>query len=236
MSKFIEILAMALGGLSLFAVCFFGFAVAGGQSPSQIPGIGKLFPEPETVVEEAAQEEADGSSEAPRPRRSDQDVVSAGIGVMGAWSLPSPFTQAELKTLADELKSTKLTLEERERSILAREQEVADKLDSINERFDVLEKMRADLEAFESELDLREQEVLRDEGAQAQRIGQTWADRAAVFDLLEEKEAGQKLLEYTPEEAAQILRAMDKTKAVQILNSIPQRFKEYLDAYASLSV
>ncbi len=240
MSKVIEIIALVLGGLSLFSVCFLGFAVAGGKSASEIPVVGSMFeqPAPEPAEDEGEAKSSDpaNSAAAPRARRNDRDVIEAGIGVMGAWSLPSPFTQVELKELADELKSKRLAIESRERAILEREQEIGDKLLSINERFEMLENMRLDLEDFEQELRLREEEVKRDEDAQTQRIGQTWMDRASVFAGLSDSLAGEKLLEYEPTEAAQILRSMDQTKAAKILEQIPDqaKFKEYLDAYANL--
>ncbi len=236
MSKFIEILAMALGGLSLFAVCFLGFTLASGKSLSDVPGLGGM------VVEPDAEGAVDGEPDAPtasRPQpagpRTPHDIVQSSIGVMGAWGLPSPFTQVELKQLTDELKARRLELEDRERALEEREADVADRLAAIDERFDLLDRMREDLEAYERELELREQEVLRDEKARNQRVSQTWADRAVVFRGLDKNSAGVKMLDYEPAEAAQILHAMDPTEAAEILQAIPERWKEYLDAYASFS-
>ena len=46
MNRIIEIVAMAVGGLSLFLVCFVGFAKLSGRDVSKVPVIGVLFPTP----------------------------------------------------------------------------------------------------------------------------------------------------------------------------------------------
>jgi len=238
MSKFIEILAMVLGGLSLFSVAFVGFASMAGKPLNELPGLGGMFsPDEEASTEEPAPE-MDPSGEPqprqPRERRTNQAVIETGIGVMGAWSLPSPFTQVELKGLADELKARKLQLDERAMDLDEREIEAGEKLRTVNERFEVLDRMRSDLEKFEQELELREQEVLRDEDAADQEEQRRWSDKAAVLEGLDPTNAATRLLDYDADDAAQILRSMEPDTATKILNALTaDRWKEYVEAYTS---
>ncbi|HED67087.1 MAG TPA: hypothetical protein ENJ09_16210 [Planctomycetes bacterium] len=238
MNRFIEILAMALGGLSLFSVCFFGFAILTGRPLSGIPGIGEAFKSHELQIP-ASETTAPSTEEAAagtldREPRSKEDVVSAGIGVMGAWSLPSPYSQVELKSLADELKSKLAQLDARREDLERREAELDEKELAAREQYDLLESMRKHLEDYEAELDLRAQEIRRDEEAYTAKQRQVWADQATVLKALSDDLAGKRLLTYTPQEAAHILRSMEPEKATKILNAVPNdSWKEYVDAYTA---
>ena len=44
MNRIVEIVAMAVGGLSLFLVAFVGFVSLSGRDVSQVAVLGKLFP------------------------------------------------------------------------------------------------------------------------------------------------------------------------------------------------
>ena len=239
MGKFIEILAMALGGLSLFAVCFIGFAVMSGKPLSGVPGLGSFLEAPETAAPseaegEGATTEAPSTAGQPTKRRT-QQVIESAIGVMPAFDLPSPFTQVQLTSLVDDLKNTRSDLALREEAVNQREFEATEKERTLNERFQQLDGMRDRLMAFESELDLREQEVVRDEDAAAENAQVKWIETATVFAELEPITAGQRLIEYDPEDAAKILRAMDPTIATEILTVIPEdKWKVYIEAYAEL--
>lgn len=233
MSKVLEFSAMALGGLSLFAVCFLGFAVLSGTPLHEVAIIGGLF-EPPPPPTPPITEQPDGSTERPT-ERPDQDVVSAGIGVMGTWNLPSPYTQDELRSLTDEIKGKLTVLELREEHLDERERQLGDEASSIAERFESLERMRTELEEFERELDLRELEVLRDEKTMKNQATAQWRDVATILADMDETTAGQRLVEYPPEQAAAILRAMTPEQASTVLNAVdPSRWKEYVDAYTAL--
>ena len=47
MNRIIEAVAMTVGGLSVFLVCFVGFVALSGKDMSKVAVIGKLFPAPE---------------------------------------------------------------------------------------------------------------------------------------------------------------------------------------------
>ena len=66
MNRIIEIVAMAVGGLSLFLVCFVGFVAMSGKDMSQVAVIGKLFPPPDEDAQlgEVHAVEQDGDQQA----------------------------------------------------------------------------------------------------------------------------------------------------------------------------
>jgi flagellar motility protein MotE (MotC chaperone) len=233
MSKAIEIAAMTLGGLSLFAVCFLGFAVLSGTPLHQVAGIGRLLGAPTPLTPEFP-EQPENTDEHPGPRP-EGDVISSSIGVMGTWTLPSPYTQDELRGLTDEIKGKLTVLELREQQLDDRELQLDDEADSIAERFEAMERLRADLETFQRELELRELEVMRDEETTRDQNAAQWRDVAVILADLDEEEAGKRLVEYPPEQAAAILRAMTPADASTALNAIEHgRWKEYVDAYTAL--
>ncbi len=138
MSKIIEIIAMALGGLSLFAVCFLAFATMSGTPLSNMSGIGSFFDAPED--DDRPHEPREGARRPPEtdPRPTTQ-IVASSMGALGAWSLPSPYTQAELKSLTDELKGKLHQLEARAAELDDRERRSEERSQLLAERFEALE-------------------------------------------------------------------------------------------------
>lgn len=227
MTKLIETAAMVLGGLSLFAVSFVAFTVVSGVPLDDVAILGKLLPEPEEHA--PAPEEP---TKTPERQRSNTAVVEASIGSIGAWSLPSPFTQSELRELAEELKAKLREIDLREAELDQRQKDVDAQLEVVAERFRALEEMRSDLEAFKAELLLREQEVLRDEAAAHERESARWGDVALVVAGLEDDEAGKRLTSFPPEDAARILLAMQPERAAELLNQLEgDDWKAYVEAY-----
>ncbi len=237
MNRLIEIAAMALGALSLFSICFLGFTTLSGVPLHKVAVIGQLFPQPEEPdsTEPAGLED---ESSVPPPRPS-ETVLKSNLGMLGVWSLPSPFSQDELQELSDDLKSRTFELDQRERTIEERERRIDDELGGLAERFRTLDELRESLERFESELELRALEVQRDEGAAAGREAQRWAQVALIFDSVEGQEAAEILAEYTPEEAASILKQLDPGTASSLLTSlrsipsVAPEWRAYVDAYSA---
>lgn len=233
MSKVIETAAVILGGMSLFAVCFLGFALLSGTPLHQVAVIGNLFEPPE--IPTPGPTEAPAETEAGREQRPENEVISSSVGVMGTWNLPSPYTHEELRGLTDELKGKLTVLEMREGHLDEREQQLDEQTDTIAEHFESLERLRAELENFQRELELRELEVVRDEQTTRDQTTAQWRDVALILADLDEDVAGQRLVEYPPEQAAAILRAMTPEQASTVLNAVdPARWKDYVDAYTKL--
>src|SRR5688572_10472674 len=212
MNRIIEIAAMAIGGVSLFLVAFVGFASLSGRDMSRVAVIGKLFPAPdeekgtrETVADEAAGPEEDERAKG----MSDAAVIEASLGVLSAWTLPSPYSTSELRVLSEEIKAKRAELEERELGLARRERECEEGERELGERMKSLTELQRHLETLQAELAEREQTVARAEDAFQAGADSRWAAVAGVIAAIEEPEAAAKRLQgYPPEEAAKILRAL----------------------------
>ena len=237
MNRIIELIAMAIGGLSLFLVCFVGFAAMAGKDVSRVAVIGKLFPSPPEGGEEAnAPGEEHASEEPGQGQLSDAAVIESSLGVLSAWTLPSPYSTSELRVLSEEIKKKRLELEEQEHALGRRERAVKEDEQELEERLRMLEELRAHLEAMQAELADREQRVLGKESAEAARKNAGWAELAGVIGAIEDPgAAARKLQEFEPAEAAKILRALDdETRAGEILNAVEgTRWKDYVGAYTA---
>lgn len=241
MNRIIEIAAMAVGGLSLFLVCFVGFASLSGKDVSKVAVIGKLFPAPpaEEGHGEAAGEgelEQAGAEHEHEQGLSDAAVIEASLGVLSAWTLPSPYSTSELRVLSEEIKHKRAELEEHEHALARRERAVQEDERELEERLQTLEELRAHLESLQTELAERELELTRLEDTKQASADAGWAEVAGVIAAIEEPEAAaKKLQEYEPAEAARILRALgDEVRAGEILNGVEgARWKDYVGAYTA---
>lgn len=235
MSKLIEIAAMVLGGLSLFAVSFVAFTMVSGTDMRRVAVIGSLLPE--VAVDGDGEPVAEPETHAlpPMPQRTNEQVVEASLGVLGTWNLPSPYTQNELQALADELKMRRSRLELRANDLDVREQDLEAEQELIAEQHRTLEAMKAELEAFQAELALREQELRNEERAVADAHTERWKGVARVIAGLETDAAATRLKAFEPVEAARILTQMDDERAATLLNELDGKlWKDYVDAYTDL--
>lgn len=234
MTKTIEIAAMALGGVSLFAVCFLGFALLSGTPLADVPLVGSLLRSPELTPPAGAP-----AQEPPQARertRSRPELVASALGTLGAWSLPSPFRADELAALEDELQAELHEVEVRARALDERERELDERAHTLAERFETLEDLRRQLDTFAQELELRESEVLVAEEARDERQAARWNQLATVLAALDPRAAGERLVAYEPQEAAQALRALPPETAAEILNELgADEWKAYVDAYTALA-
>jgi len=238
MNKSIEIAALVLGGLSLFMVCFTGFAALSGKPLSQLPVVGSLFEvEPADPAASPSKTREPVESAASARRQTDHEVLESNLGLLGAWTLPSPYSQSELQALTDDLKGRSFRLDQREQEIRARELQIAEQMRLSEERLAALEDLRASLERYEKDLSRREQALAKSEASSRQREDKRWLEVARLFDSLSGEEASSFLAEYEPDEAAEILRQLDPDQAAEILaglRSIPsvQDWRIYVDAYS----
>lgn len=245
MNKIIEIVAMAVGGLSLFLVAFVGFASMSGRDVSKVALIGKMFPSPAeegahgaTGGEHGGEAAADGEhgegEGAHTESLSDSAVIEASLGVLSAWTLPSPYSTSELRVLSEEIKRKHAELEERELSLGRRERAVSEDEHELEERLKTLEELRTHLETLQQELSDKEAELERQATSLEAGKDARWGQVALVIGGIEEPAAAaKKLQEFPAEDAAKILRALgDDARASEILNQVePARWKSYVDAY-----
>ena len=236
MNKSLELAAMALGGLSLFAVCFLGFAAMAGVPLHEVAVIGSLFPAPEEEGGTPSPTTAELGFPSPTPPQdtSDTDPGISSRGVAGGWMTESPFSHEELKDLADSLKLKKLELDQGLDDLARREAEADAREASIAEQFTSLENLRTSLEEYGAELNLRASEVARDESAAEERDDERWANLAKLFSEQPVEDAVKRIQAYPAEEATRILLHLEDDTASEILNSLSgDAFLEYAEAYAA---
>jgi flagellar motility protein MotE (MotC chaperone) len=240
MNRIIEIAAMAIGGLSLFLVAFVGFVSLSGKDMSQVAVIGKLFPAPAAEKDEHGEGAGEVATTALASEQekglSDAAVVEASLGVLSAWTLPSPYSTTELRGLSEEIKRKRGELAESEHALARRERALQDDERELEERMKTLAEMQAHLENLQVELSEREQAVARRESTLEANADARWSAVAGVIAAIEEPaEAARRIAEYEPEEAAKVLRALgDDERAGEILNALDEaRWKEYVGAYTA---
>lgn len=236
MNKSLELAAMALGGLSLFAVCFLGFAAMAGVPLHEVAVVGKVFPAPEEDGAEPDPTTAELSFPSPSPPQDEpgDDPAVSTRGVAGGWITESPFSHEELKDLADSLKLKKLELDQGLEELARREREAEAREASIAEQFASLESLRTSLEELGADLNLRAQEVARDESAAAERDDERWSNLARLFAEQPVEDAVKRIQAYPASEATRILLHLEDAVASEILNSITgDAFIEYAEAYAA---
>ena len=231
MNRIFEIAAIALGGVSLFTVCFLGFAAMAGVPLNEVAVLGKIFPEapdPGEPKPVSSQDQGEGIE-----FDSPDEVYAHTQGVLSAFRLDPPFTGSELKSLGDELKLKNIQLEQRLREVSGREEALDQREEALADQFEALDEMRAKLEAFEQELSLRAEEIGRDEAAAEEAAQQRWTALAAVFAEQRAEDAVTRLKAYSPEDATKILLNLDKSQAIEILDEFKgEDFKRYSEAFA----
>ncbi len=241
MNRIIEIIAMALGGISLLTVCFLGFALMSGTPLSDVGVIGKLFPEPDAPN---GTEKATGAPEdelIARPNLSEEKLVMNQAGLMHAWQLPSPFDAKALGDLTERLKMRDHALDVREVDLDQREARLDDQETTIEDRIEGLvqiqgqmEKRRIELEALGTTLDERQQEVDR-------KVEGKWAKQAGILEAMDLEDRNKILGAYEPEEMAQLLKYMEESTRGEVMAGLqvkitdPVRLRAYLEAYGEIA-
>lgn len=234
MNRIVEIVAMCLGGFSLLAVSFLGFAVLTDAPLDEMAVVGKFFAKKEQTDAEKVLEAEKES--APKTQR---EVVQSNLGVLSTWELPPPFNAAELEGLETRLKTTLGEYEGRLALLDEREGELEEREGQINEKLENLLEIRKGLDDYRAELDQRSTEVARDEAiAQEARAAEAKA-KADLLGAMEVESAARGLVEHYPTEAPLILVQMDAEQARNILASMfesnPDAWKTISEEYARLA-
>jgi hypothetical protein len=228
MSKFGSTIGLAAGGTALLAATYFGVALAKGASPRAIPPVSWFAPLPHDEPADTAKAVPESSPAAESIVAMRPPVSPMTAGVLGAFVLPSPFDSRELHDV---------------------QRKIAERVTSLDAREAELERRARELDDWQRTLDLRVQEIaaLRDgSGAEsapadaagisdadpAQGEGDSWSTVAPLFQDGDPEEVAAKLAEFTPAEAASILKGLEADRAVELLNALPQdRYKPFLDAW-----
>ncbi|WP_145191839.1 hypothetical protein [Planctomycetes bacterium Pla163] len=247
MMKPLELGLLGVGGLSLFSVCFVGFASVAGVPMHTLPVIGGLYEappvheeEPEPLVQDPDDPEqiATNEQKLSNPQRK---IIENSVASLGSWTLPPPFEMEDLGRLVDELRTGRDDLDRQTQLLDSREEQIAEELDSLSKRSTQLDELRRDLEEREAQLarkteeferlaeDLNRTDLLRDDDAEKELLRQSLFFAEGEID-----EAAKRLASFDAEEAALILHKLtDSNRAVAILNALPETaWKEYMTAYS----
>lgn len=223
MNKIVKLSLIGLGASAGFLGAFVGFSRALGAPWHEIAVVGSLFPEPPP--------EEDGDEPVVIIKK-EQPLRPAGIGVLDVFQIDSPYTTSELDQLVQTLENKLAEVDQRLIDVSEREQRSEDRATFLDEQYATLNKLRTGLETWENELRQREVEVERDEAARAAREAESWARLAKLFEKGEPADQSQRLMSYTPEEAAEILFRLKPTRAQELLDQLQgDSWKQYAEAY-----
>lgn len=235
MKPLVQKILLGVGGVGLFAVAFVGFAAMSGAPTHQLPVVGRFFEEPAPAEGEGEGDETAAAEEeglkAPVARGNDA-LAESNTTALGAFVLPSPYSAQELSKLEQELETALRQAGSRLANIAERERRLDEEERRLSEHQEQLETFRNQLEAYELELRGREEELARDEQVAEEREQQSWNEISTFFESGDPKKLVDKLAQFSPEEAAKILRSLDPETASGLINALPtEKYREYLDAY-----
>ena len=227
MSKALAIAAYALGGSALFCGAFLSFAVFSGQPLDKVAGLGGFVPVPpsdDTATSPVV--------DAPPPVKSREELVQAHAGVLGVFQVPAPLSNAQLRSLSEELQTEIGNVRQVSASLRAREEALVEREAGLAERQAQLAKLRAELDALEQDLRLRQSEMRRDETVQTERERASWRRVARSFEEGDAGELAERLTSFQPTEAAYVLRELPDERAAALLQALPQAvYRDFVDAF-----
>ncbi len=236
---------MGGGGLVLLFGSFVTFVALSGQPLHKIAVLnlfvkapedpGEAAPKPPEGEHPGAQPVAATQGEKPTTKE-DVKAVEQTIGVLGAFSLPSPFSTDQLTELQQQLSRGTKDLKARLAKVEQRERELDDRERDIEQRQLELSEMQKKLVETESGQRMEAEENKRDSSAREARESASWKALSKFFEEGEPAELAKKLLSFDRKEAAKILHALDDERASAIVNALPaDKYHDYLDAYRAES-
>lgn len=236
--------------VGLFGGTYAGVSMARGAPASELPLLGKLFPEPpkpeapaepEHEQETAADEHAKAKDA--KEEESDEEHAPVDVGAkhplsasaLGSFLLPEPFGAEELTRIERTLHEKSSELEKRLAAVGAREKALEDRERALDSR---AEELRAMLDRVAVQdappANAGKAEAPPKKPAEAKPVDDedSWSDLARFFADGDAEAAGKRLAAYDPKDAAHILRALDEDRATEIVLTLsPDRAKPLLDAY-----
>lgn len=236
MNRLIEIAAMCLGGVSLLAVSFLGFAFLTGAPLSEMAVVGKYFAEPEPTDAEKVKEEK--REQRPPTKR---ETIDRHTSAMGLFDLPSPYSADELQSLESTLRDRIETLNARELDLDQRQEEIDAKSKQLAEQLETLLNMRDELELRQQSLDARSSEVARAELVKSKDDDGTATITAQFLADFEDQDRAKSLLTVYEDSAALILSKMDPDVASTTLSLMfaedgeGKKFRKISEEYARLA-
>jgi len=231
MNKILQAILFSAGGLALFGGAFVVFSALSGEPLHEIAVLRHFVGEP--AASGAPAPERATTKEDAIGARTGSELLGEHAGLLGAFVLPSPFTSTQLHGVQSELKGKLREVQAELGRLRERELELDELEQAARDRYDELKAIRSGLEDWERDLELREQELERSVGARSDQERESWRTLSKLFAEDDAEEAAERLVLYTPAEAANILRALDPERVGQIINSIQgEQWKAYSDAYS----
>ena len=234
-NKIIELVAIGIGGISLFLASFLVFALSAGVPAHQVAIVGGMFPAPEVVEQPNTGEAIDGATPDIVEKTMD-DVLISTLNRLPAYTIQSPFADDEMSELVEELKRTKLAYEEGVKDIEQREDALSKRDANLDEKDRILKDLMAALDRRESEMKLLQQEL--DNGIRVADAAKEaeWATVATGFLGSDFEQHAQRLGNYEAEEAAMILKNLEADQRQNITDVLgPAEFKEIMAAYSKIA-
>jgi hypothetical protein len=246
MKNALNYLTYGICGAAIMGASFIGYIILSGTPVQDLKGVGPLFASnvKAEVDPTPAPEDVSAWAERQTDSRGDRQVFTDAGVALSAFSLPSPFSVAELNDLEQQLTTKLQVLEEREADLNRRELEIKRTREHLADLEVALEQQRSALlaesennEARGAELENQSEQV---EEAQAELKAKDEARLArlvAVYaDNKAEAAAGMLLSAETPTGAARILVRLDADRQTELLEQIksqkPDKFKAYYDAFS----
>ena len=234
-NKIIELVALVVGGLSLFMASFLIFALSAGVPAHEVALVGGLFPKPASTVSGTSGESINPANPDVVDKTMD-DVVIATIGRLPAYQLQSAFNDDELAEVVNELKRVKAEFEEGIVDIEKREADVETHAANLEERARVLNEYMATIDRRELEMALVQEELDAGVKVRNDQDDARWAKKAKGYESEDDIDLhARRLALLLPEEAAQILRYLQPEQRTLILNALgDDDFQSFNDAYAAI--
>jgi len=235
-NKIIELVALGVGGLSLFIASFLVFALSAGIPAHQVAIVGGLFPEPAPTETGVSGETIAGATPDVVEKTIDE-VLMSSIGNLPNLDTQSIFSDSELAEVVNELKRVKADFQEGVANVERREAEVETRAENLEERARVLNDYMATLDRREFEIGLLQEELDAGITIRDDKHDVRWAKIAKAFEGTEDlPKLASRLLIYKADEAALILKNLDADQRNLILDALPDAdtFREYNDAYSAL--
>ncbi|MDA7650692.1 hypothetical protein N8607_00150 [bacterium] len=245
MKNALNYITYGICGAAIMGASFIGYIVISGTPVQDLKGVGPLFAgnvqaevEPEVTPEEiTARDERAADSRGNR-----QVFADAGVA-LSAFSLPSPFSVAELDDLEKRLTTKLSALEAREGDLEQREAEVERTRNHLADLEVALEQQRSALLAQSDNNEARGAELDNKSGQVTAGTTELKADRQAFLtekaqlyaDNKAEDAARMLVKAEAPIGAAEVLVLLDAARRTELLEQIeiqlPDEFKAYYDAF-----
>lgn len=233
-------------GAAIMGASFIGYIVLSGTPVQDLKGVGPLFASnvKAEVEPTPSPDDVNARMERESDSRGNRQVFSDAGVALSAFSLPSPFSVAELNDLEQQLTTKLALLEARETELNEREIEIdrtrehlADLEAALEQQLSALLAESDNNEARGAELDSKSEQIAEaradlkaENAARLANLVQVYADNKA------ETAARMLLNAETPAGAAQILVRLDAARQTELLEQIesqqPDEFKAYYDAFS----